>query len=238
MKRIVTTAFIIAVSFGTAQAQKQEGSVRKEQGQQHGKHERGHEGKGFEQLNLSADQKTRIQTINENYRKQMADLKSQTNITVADAKSRKEALQKQHVADIQAVLTAEQRAKFESQKKDWDTKGHKGNFKREEGFRKDSARLGKHGDRQGMREGKGFDKMQQELNLTADQQTKMAQLREEFKTQSEGIRNNSALSQEQKREQFKSLGQQRQAKMKNILTKEQLAKLEAAKEKHANKNTK
>ncbi|HYH14188.1 MAG TPA: hypothetical protein VD794_03145, partial [Flavisolibacter sp.] len=150
MKRIVTTAFIIALSFGAAQAQTQEGQAKKEHRQGKGQHQRGQHSKGFEQLNLSADQKARIQTINENYRKQVADLKSQTNISVADAKSRREALQKQHKADIQAVLTAEQRTKMESLKKDGQAKGRKGEFKRGEGTRKDSTGFGKRGDRQGM----------------------------------------------------------------------------------------
>lgn len=236
MKRIVTTAFIIALSFGAAQAQKQEGATKKEKGQHHGKH---HQGESMEKLNLSADQKARIKTINENYRKQVADLKGQTNITVAEAKSRREVLHKQHTADIQAVLTAEQKAQMEGMKKDWKAKGQKGEFKKGAGSRKDSTGLGKRGDRQGMRQGKeGMHKMQQELNLSADQQAKMAKLREEFKTKSESIRNNSALSQEQKKEQFKSLAQQHRDQVKNILTKEQIEKMETAKAKRANKNTK
>lgn len=238
MKRILTTAFIIALSFGAAQAQKQEGAVKKEHGQHKDGPGKGHEGRGLEQLNLSADQKTRIKSINESYHKQMTDLKSQSNITVADAKARREALQKQHVADIQAVLTAEQRAKFESQKKDWDAKGKKGDFKKGEGFRNDSTGVGKRGEHQGMRDEKGFAKMQQELNLSTDQQAKMAQLREEFKTKSENIRSNSSLSQDQKKEQFKSLAQEQKQKMKSILTKEQIEKLESARGKRANKNTK
>jgi Spy/CpxP family protein refolding chaperone len=236
MKRIVTTAFIIALSFGAAQAQQQEGAAKKEKGQHHGKHQKG---EGMEKLNLSADQKARIKTINENYRKQVADLKGQTNITVAEAKSRREALHKQHKADIQAVLTAEQKAQMEGMKKDWQAKGKRGEFKKGEGSRKDSTGLGKRGDRQGMRQGKeGMQKMQQELNLSADQQAKMAKLREEFKTKSESIRNNSALSQEQKKEQFKSLAQQHRDQVKNILTKEQIEKMEAAKAKRSSKNTK
>jgi Spy/CpxP family protein refolding chaperone len=236
MKRIVTTAFIIALSLGAAQAQTKEGTARKE----HGQHQKGHRGdKGMGKLNLSADQKTRIQAINENYRKQVTELKSQTNITVAEAKSRREALQAKHKADIQAVLTAEQKAKMETMKKDWQAKGKKGEFKRGEGIKKDSTGIGKRGDRQGMKQGRdGMQKMQQELNLNADQQAQMARLREEFKTKSQSIRNNTTLSQEQKKEQFKSLAQEHRGQIKSILTKEQLEKMEAAKAKRAAKNTK
>jgi Spy/CpxP family protein refolding chaperone len=233
MKRIVTTAFIIALSFGAAQAQKQEGAVKKEQGQHKGKHDKGQRGQGYEKLNLSADQKARIQIINDNYRKQVTELKGQTNLTVADAKARREALHKQHKADIQAVLTAEQRAQMESARKEWQAKGQKGEFKR------DSTGLGKRGDRQGMKQGRGgMEKMQQELNLSADQQAKMTKLREEFKTKAEGIRSNTALSQEQKKEQFKSLAQQHRDQVKSVLTKEQAEKLEAAKAKRSARNTK
>lgn len=236
MKRIVTTAFIIALSFGAAQAQTKEGATRKE----HGQHQKGHRNSmGMEKLNLSADQKTRIQAINENYRKQLTELKSQTNITVAEAKSRREALQTKHRADLQAVLTAEQKAQMETMRKEGQAKGKKGEFKRGEGSRKDSTGFGKRGDRQGMGQGRdGMQKMQQELNLSADQQAKMTKLREEFKTKSQTIRNNNALSQEQKKEQYKSLAQEHRSQVKSILTKEQLEKMEAAKAKRAAKNTK
>lgn len=81
-------------------------------------------------------------------------------------------------------------------------------------------------------------KMQQELNLSADQQAKMTKLNTEFKAKSESIRSNTALSQEQKKEQFKSAAQQHRDQVKSILTKEQIEKLEAAKGKRAAKNTK
>ena len=236
MKRIVTTAFIIALSLGAAQAQTKEGAAKKE----HGQHQKGHRGgMGMEKLNLSADQKTRIQAINEAYRKQLTELKGQTNITVAEAKSRREALQTKHRADLQAVLTAEQRAQVETMRKEGQAKGKKAEFKRGEGFKKDSTGFGKRGDHQGMRQGRdGMQKMQQELNLSADQQAQMAKLREEFKTKSQGIRNNTSLSQEQKKEQFKSLAQEHRSQVKSILTKEQQEKMEAAKAKRAAKNTK
>jgi len=236
MKRIVATAFIIALSVGAAQAQTKEGHTKKEH-VQHQKGQRG--GMGMGKLNLSADQKTRIQTINEAYRKQLSELKSQTNITVAESKSRREALQTKHRADIQAVLTAEQRTQMETLEKERQAKGNKGKFKRGEGYKKDSTAFGKKGNRQGMRQGgEGMQKMQQELNLSSDQQAKITKLREEFKTKSQGIRNNTTLSQEQKKEQFKSLAQEHRSQMKNILTKEQLEKIEEAKAKRADRNTK
>lgn len=240
MKRIVTTAFIITLSFEAAQAQKQEGvAAKKEQRQEKGQHQREHGDRGLEKLNLSADQQSRIKAINENYRKQVAEFKTQTNSTVAEAKTRREALQKQHKADLQAVLTAEQKVKMESLRQDRQAKGKQGEFKRGEGFRKDSTGFGKRGDRQGMRHGKeDMQKMQQELNLSADQQAQMAKLREEFKTKSQSIRSNTALSQEQKKEQLKSLAQEHRSQMKSVLTKEQEEKVEAAKAKRAAKNTK
>jgi Spy/CpxP family protein refolding chaperone len=236
MKRILSTAFIIALSFGAAQAQTTEGSTKKEQGL-HRKGDR--QGMGMSKLNLTADQQARIKTINENYHKQVTALKGQTNITVADAKSRREALQKQHRADIQAVLTAEQKAQMETAKKEWKAKGQRGDFRKGDGARKDTTGFGKRGDRKefkGKRE--GMAKMQQELNLSADQQAKMAKLREEFKTKSEGIRSNTALSQEQKKEQFKAAAQQHRDQVKTILTKEQVEKIEAARVKRSAKNTK
>lgn len=238
MKRILTSAFIIALSFGAAQAQTREAEAKKEQGQRH----RGGYDRGMDKLNLSADQKARVQAINENYRKQMTELKSQTNISVADAKTRREALHKQHQTDIQAVLTTEQKAQLEASRKEWKEKGQKGDFNKGEIVKNDNVGMDKKGDWKGKRGGKDrkehMAKMQQELNLSADQQTKMAKLNQDFKAKSQSIRSNTALSQDQKKEQFNASAQAHKDQVKSILTKEQIEKLEAAKGKRAAKSTK
>ena len=63
------------------------------------------------------------------------------------------------------------------------------------------------------------------LNLTADQQEKMKAMRTEFKTQAKAIKDNSALNEDQKKEQLKALHVKNRQQMKDILTPDQQQKV-------------
>ena len=76
------------------------------------------------------------------------------------------------------------------------------------------------------------------LNLSADQQAKMTQIRTDFRSKAEVLRNNSALSQDQKRTQMKELMQQQQEQVKAVLTKEQREKMKSMKKDRSARNTK
>ena len=61
MKRIITSALVILMTIGAAQAQ----SGSKEKHKTHKEHRKG----GFDGLNLSADQQARMKALREDYKK-------------------------------------------------------------------------------------------------------------------------------------------------------------------------
>ncbi len=73
-------------------------------------------------------------------------------------------------------------------------------------------------------------RMAEELKLTKEQQTKMRTFREEQRKKAEAIRNDTTLTQEQRKEKNAELRKDAQAKMKETLTAEQYAKWEKAHE--------
>lgn len=71
----------------------------------------------------------------------------------------------------------------------------------------------------------------QGLDLTKEQKIQMKEMNQNAKQQRESIKNNTALTQEQKMEQLKELKKNQKEKMSSILTPEQKQKFEKMKEK-------
>jgi Spy/CpxP family protein refolding chaperone len=65
----------------------------------------------------------------------------------------------------------------------------------------------------------------EELNLNAEQRKEMKSINMEFKNQAKVIRDDKSLTQEQQKQQVKSLHAKRQEKVKAILTPEQKQKM-------------
>lgn len=63
------------------------------------------------QLGLSEDQKTQIKAINESYRPQFDALRDDASLTKEQRREKLQALQKERVGKVDAVLTPEQRTK-------------------------------------------------------------------------------------------------------------------------------
>ena len=208
MKRILTSALAIVFLVGAASAQ------GKGKNKEHKERMHGHE-MPMKKADLSVQQENQVKLINENYRKQVADLKTQ-NLSAEQMRIKKEELHKKHVADIHAVLTEEQKAKMATREQ-W--KNKEGRMKGDS-----SGRKGEKGFYKGNKEHKGHD-MAAELNLTADQQAKMTSLRTSYKAKMEALRNDNALTQEQKKEKMKELMKLQKEEMHNILTKEQQEKM-------------
>ena len=97
MKRIITSAFAIMLLIGAAQAQTT--SPDKKQG-----HKKEHK-MAFDNLNLSADQKARLKSVREDYKKQSADLKNNTQLSAEEKQKRRKELHEQFKAKTDAILT-------------------------------------------------------------------------------------------------------------------------------------
>ena len=228
MKRIVTSALILALSFGAAQAQTTTKEKSKGDRKEHKKDFESKRG-GLEKLNLSADQQARLKAVNEDFRKQSEALRKQDNLTVAEMKIRREALHTQHKTQIQSILTQDQKNQLAKSKADFKNKKEKtAGFERKgkvEGDR--SVRAGK--------QGQAFGK---ELGLTEDQKAKMTSIRADYKSKFEALRNDKSLSQEQKRSKFQDLMKAQQEQIKTVLTKEQVEKMKSARKERPVRNTK
>ncbi len=199
MKKILIAAIAGLFTLNTLHAQ--EIPERKHDGVKQREHSKKPGGKEMAGLDLTADQKEKMKSLNSDYRKQMEDLKSQDGLTVKESREKMETLRKEHQSKTQALLTAEQRTQLEKNKA---------------GF-KDG--------------GKKAQKMKQELNLTDEQSAKLDAGRKESMQKMKAIREDKSLTEEQKKEQTKAVMKQQKDNMKSVLTKEQLQQMQDSRKK-------
>lgn len=219
MKRIITSAFVIMLTLGAAQAQTT--SPDKKQG--HKKERK----MAFDNLNLSEDQKARLKTVREDYKKQSADLKNNTQLSADEKQKRRKELHQQFRSQSDAILTPAQKDQLANNKAEWKEKSKAG--KKE--WKKDS-RAGNN-KRKGMQRGQDF---QKELGLSTEQQQKMEQLRNDFRNKFSSLRSDNSLTEDEKKERMQVMRKQQQDQMKSILTPEQIQKMESLRQQR-NKKT-
>lgn len=162
-----------------------------------GERERG-PGRMFQQLNLTADQRTKVDSILQSERSQMQSLRANTSLTSDQKYQQMRELRKNEHEQLLAVLTAEQQAKlkqFHSERK---------------------------GRREGFKAGRGF----QALNLTEQQRQQLQPVFQSTRQQMQALRSDTTLTPEQKREKMKAIRQNQMAQMKSILTPEQQQQLQ------------
>ena len=227
MKKILTGAFILALTIGTANAQTN--AAEKHKG-----HQRENKMNGYKNLNLSPDQKARMKTIHADFKKQEQDLKKQDNLTVAEMKKRQEALHKSFRTQSETILTADQKATLAKNTADWKAKNKDG----KRAMNKDEKGMAERKNSAGEKGVNRQKELQKDLTLTADQQTKMKEIRTDYKAKLESVRADNSLTQDQKKEKGKELMKSEQQAMKTVLTKEQMEKMQAARKEHGGRNTK
>lgn len=172
---------------------------------------------GIEKLNLTDAQKTQLKSINEDFKQRMQDLKKSDNITVKEQHEKREALVAEHQQKVNAILTPDQQSKLAASKQDFKQKG---------GFHKGGAREGR------------FEQLSKDLNLTPEQTTKVQDLNQGLRTKMQDIRNNSSLTQEQKKEQVKDLMKKHREDIQSLLTQEQKQQLKSRLKNHQQPNGK
>lgn len=151
-------------------------------------------------LNLTTEQKSKMKSINQDYKSKMMDLKSDDNITRGDFKGKMKKLQDARKSETQAVLSVEQQNKIKESKE----------IKKEEikNKRKDRG-----------------EKIKSELNLTDDQQTTLKTNRKAMHAEIKTVKDNVALTKDEKREKIKTLKEKQKETMKTVLTPDQVQKL-------------
>jgi Spy/CpxP family protein refolding chaperone len=196
MKKILTLAIIAIATTVSVQAQRNGAKAPKKCATK--PHNIG------AKLNLSADQKTQIKTINTNFKSQAQAVKNNDALTQGEAKKQLNTLQEQRKASMQNILTPEQKNKLEQEKE------HAKNERQE----KQKDRL---------------EKMKNKLNLSEDQVAKFKAQQQATQQKVEEIKNNTSLTKQEQKEQIKALMQNRKDQVKELLTPEQLEQLKKRK---------
>jgi Spy/CpxP family protein refolding chaperone len=103
------------MAFGQCASAETNGATKGEGKQHRGGHsKRGRHMKALKELNLTDAQKTQIKAIMEKSRPQMKALRENTTLDRAAKREQKKAIMQATGAQIRAILTAEQRAKFDT----------------------------------------------------------------------------------------------------------------------------
>lgn len=130
MKRILTSALVLALITGTAQAQ----SSSAEKARGHNKEHRmgGHNKMGaYDQLNLSAEQKSQLQALKENYKRESEALRNNTSLSAEEKQAHKKQLHQNWRSQSAAILTPAQQEQLQKIKAEKgankDGKWNKGN---------------------------------------------------------------------------------------------------------------
>ena len=170
-------------------------------------------------LNLTADQKQKMKENQENLKTQRQAIQNDASLTADQKKSKMMDLQKANREKNTGILTAEQKATLKANQKE------KGSEKKMKGDKKMKDHEGMKGEH-GM---KGMD-------LSQDQQTKMKDMRTKMKTESMAIKNNSSLTEDQKKQQIQELRKGNMEQMNQLLTPEQKLKMKDRQGKMKNKS--
>ena len=169
---------------------------------------RHHRGNRMEQLNLTDQQKTELKTINEDFKTQMTDLKkSEDKITVTEWKSKMANIRKDHHEKVQKILTDEQKASMKKMRKE-----HGRHFRQDRVNR--------------------IERMKKELNLTDEQTTAVEKNLGESLKKIRSVHDDKSLTDDKKKEQYKSLQDQQEEGLKSILTPDQWKKYQELKKYH------
>ncbi len=169
------------------------------------KHARGPE-RMFQALNLTDDQKAKVQTILQGERSQIQALRNNTSLTDEQKKQQIRELRKNDHQQLLAVLTPEQQAKMKE------------------------LRQGKEG-RGGFHAGRRF----QGLNLTEQQKAQLQPVFQATRQQLQALRSDTTLTPEQKHEKMREIRQNQMAQMKSILTPEQQQQWQQMRGRHRHK---
>ena len=154
-------------------------------------------GREFDKLNLTDAQREQLRSQMQTQRQQLDALRSDQSLTPEQRRAKAEELRKQGHEQFLSALTPEQRQQLQNERQQ--AREHFGN--------------GDFGPLAG-------------LNLTDQQKAQLKAQREQTEQQAQAIRNNSSLTEEQKREQMRTLHQNAMQQFRSALTPEQQQQLE------------
>ncbi|HYG99594.1 MAG TPA: hypothetical protein VD837_10720 [Terriglobales bacterium] len=152
-------------------------------------------------LNLTDEQKAKLQPLFEQQRTQMQALRQDTSLTPEQKRTKMKELRDANHQKVMAILTPEQQQKMQQM-------------------------FAKHG-RKGMDRWSQLGRMVEQLNLSDEQKSKLQPLFEQQRTQMQALRQDTSLTPEQKRTKMKELRDANHQQVMAILTPEQQQNLES-----------
>lgn len=210
MKKIIVSLVALATITISAQAQTSRNNTgRTPDSTQTRHHFKGDHKQMSEKLQLTDDQKQQMKAIGTDMKSRMQDLKK-SNLSTQDYNTKKEELFKERKQKMAALLTPEQKETMKQ-------------------FAKEKHRKGK------MDSAKRMQKMKEKLALSDDQVTRLNAQKEAFTSKAQAIKNNPALSADDKKTQMKAIREERKNSFRSILTPDQAKKIEEMKQKRAGK---
>lgn len=123
------------------------------------------------ELNLSADQQQKMETLHKDFGNKMKELRDNSGLTKDDRQAKLKELRNLQMAEVSKILTPEQQVKM----KELRAKRGDRNMR--------SKEMGMRGGKAGMKRGDSM----KDLNLTDDQKTKIKGINEEFRAKSKEV---------------------------------------------------
>lgn len=210
MKKILPVIAILACTLST-NAQETREKFQHKQSSNNKQHIQHHNKEMLKDINLSDAQKVQMKENREDFRSKMSTLNKQDNITVGELKAKKIALQKEQKEKRNNIFTPEQKKQLALNKANMQAR------------------------RKEMKE-KRVAEMQLKLGLNKDQAAKLKIQNENTQARVKAIKENELLSREEKKIQIRALKVASNEQRKNILTPDQLKKLEEFKKEKKGKD--
>ncbi|WP_300601770.1 hypothetical protein [Niabella sp.] len=182
----------------------------------------------YQKLKLTADQKNRLITLQKEGKSAVSALRNNTALTLAEKKEKLQALQQEQAQKRNALLTPEQQKIWEQE-----TSGRKNG--QQQRVIVDQREPGNSRNRDNNQLPRTTGKQDPPLHLSAAQQQKMDDLQEAFKKQARSIRQDNALSADEKKSRMDALRKEFRKKQKNVLTAEQWQQLKGPDQKNISK---
>jgi DNA polymerase/3'-5' exonuclease PolX len=154
-----------------------------------------------ERLSLTEQQESTVRSYLEDQRSQMQVLRNDTALTREQRAQRMREITQQTRDKIQSILTVEQRQRAEDLR--------------------NQARQ-----RVQERAAEQFDRAARLLDLTPEQKSQMQSYLESQRTQLQALRDNTSLTQEQRRQQARAIGEQTRSNIRSLLNPMQQQKLD------------
>jgi Spy/CpxP family protein refolding chaperone len=175
-------------------------SAQETAGEPRHKHHHGYQA-AMKELNLSDSQRQQVKTIIDSSRRQLKALDGNEGITLKEFRERRSALKKAQRQQIENLLTPEQKSQLAKSKAE-------------------------RSQRRGQLLSKGLDSLKAKLDLTDEQVSKIRAGHEALRAKAKLIRENTQLSQSEKKEQLTALRKEQKATLQQVLTPGQAEKME------------